>query len=185
MKTFLATGSFFVLILLTAPYGRGQFVPGPNPISGTVTTAQTISSGAGIIDSTGNLQVGGSTIAITVTGSCTIENDGAINQTGTGRGIRDNYACTFKARANQAQADQVIANAVIIDSGAKFLFRGTTQGALSVGTVLTVIANTSATPIAGTFGNLPDDTIFAVDGNHFQASYEGGDGNDLTLTVVP
>jgi hypothetical protein len=40
-------------------------------------------------------------------------------------------------------------------------------------------------PIAGTFSNLPDGAIVTVNGNRLQASYEGGDGNDLTLTVVP
>jgi hypothetical protein len=51
--------------------------------------------------------------------------------------------------------------------------------------VLTAISNTASTPISGTFANLPDGAILTVNGNNFQASYEGGDGNDLTLTVVP
>ena len=51
--------------------------------------------------------------------------------------------------------------------------------------VLTVIKNTAATPIAGTFRNLPDGGIVTVNGNNLQASYIAGDGNDLTLTVVP
>jgi hypothetical protein len=53
------------------------------------------------------------------------------------------------------------------------------------GLVLTLISNTSANPITGTFSNLPDNGIVTINGNNFQASYEGGDGNDLTLTVVP
>jgi hypothetical protein len=40
-------------------------------------------------------------------------------------------------------------------------------------------------PIAGTFANLPDGSIITIKGNNLRASYEGGDGNDLTLTVVP
>ena len=36
-----------------------------------------------------------------------------------------------------------------------------------------------------TFSNLADGAIVNVNGNNLQASYEGGDGNDLTLTVVP
>ena len=56
---------------------------------------------------------------------------------------------------------------------------------LEVGTVLTAIDNTAATPIVGTFANLPDGGIVTVNGNNLQASYSGGDGNDLTLTVVP
>jgi len=46
-----------------------------------------------------------------------------------------------------------------------------------------VIKNTAVTPISGTFSNLPNGAI--VNGNNLQASYSGGDGNDLTLTVVP
>ena len=52
-------------------------------------------------------------------------------------------------------------------------------------TVFTVINNTSVTPISGNFANLPDGSFLTSGGNTFQATYEGGDGNDLTLTVVP
>ena len=38
-------------------------------------------------------------------------------------------------------------------------------------------------PIAGTFANLPDGATIKIGNNTFQANYEGGDGNDLTLTV--
>jgi len=37
----------------------------------------------------------------------------------------------------------------------------------------------------GTFSNLPNGGIVTINGNNLQANYEGGDGNDLTLTVVP
>jgi len=95
------------------------------------------------------------------------------------------YTCTFKARSNRAKTDKVIADGVTINSGASFAFQGSAQGPLRLGLVLTVISNTSANPIAGTFSNLPDGAILRVNGNNFQASYEGGDGNDLTLAVVP
>ena len=48
-----------------------------------------------------------------------------------------------------------------------------------------MISNRSANPINGTFSNLADGAIVNVGGTNFQADYEGGDGNDLTLTVVP
>jgi hypothetical protein len=51
--------------------------------------------------------------------------------------------------------------------------------------MFTVIDNTAATPIAGTFANLADGSTITIGSNTFQAGYEGGDGNDLTLTVVP
>jgi hypothetical protein len=82
------------------------------------------------------------------------------------------------------RTDKVIANGVTINS-ATIAIEGTAQGTLTSGTVTTLISNTSANPIAGTFNNLADGAIVIVNRNNFQASYEGGDGNDLTLTVVP
>ncbi len=79
----------------------------------------------------------------------------------------------------------MIANGVTINSGANLIIQGTTQGSLKAGTAYTLISNTSANPISGTFSNLADGAIVNVNGNNLQASYEGGDGNDLTLTVVP
>jgi fibronectin-binding autotransporter adhesin len=95
------------------------------------------------------------------------------------------YTYTFKAKRNKSKADKLVANGVTVNSGATFNLIGTTQGTLTQGTVLTVIKNTAATPIAGTFSNLPEGAIVNVNGNNLQASYQGGDGNDLILTVVP
>ena len=95
------------------------------------------------------------------------------------------YTYTFKAKGNRSRTDRVVALGATIKSGATFVFQGTIQGTLQEGLVLTVISNTSATPISGTFSNLPDGAILTANGNNFQASYEGGDGNDLTFTVVP
>jgi autotransporter-associated beta strand protein len=95
------------------------------------------------------------------------------------------YTCTFKAKKNKAKTDKVVANGVTINGGASVNLRGQTQGSLKQGLRLTLISNTSANPISGTFSNLPDGGIVTINGNNFQASYEGGDGNDLTLTVVP
>jgi autotransporter-associated beta strand protein len=94
------------------------------------------------------------------------------------------YTYTFKASGDRVKTDKVIANGVTINGGMINLVEAT-PATLSVGLVLTVISNTATTPIAGTFSNLPDGAIVTVNGNNFQASYEGGDGNDLTLTVVP
>jgi len=74
---------------------------------------------------------------------------------------------------------------VTINSGALFSFVALDNQTLAQGAVFTVINNTSHNPITGTFSNLPDGVIVTINGNNFQASYEGGDGNDLTLTVVP
>lgn len=95
------------------------------------------------------------------------------------------YTYSFKAKGRKAKTDKAIANGVTINSGASINLSGTTQGVLTQGLVLTVISNTAATPISGAFSNLPDGAIANVNGSNLQASYHGGDGNDLTLTVVP
>ena len=95
------------------------------------------------------------------------------------------YTCTFRKNRNGTRTDQVIANGVTINSGAMIALSGHTSTALRQGLIITLISNTSVNPISGTFSNLPDGAIVTINGNNLQASYEGGDGNDLTLTVVP
>src|SRR5215475_5120489 len=104
MKTLIAIFSLLVAALFAAPTTRAQFVPGPNPIAGTVTAAQTLPSGAGVVTSTGDLEVSGGSVPITVTGTSSIQNNGIINQTGTGRGIRDNTGGLTLTVTNNAGA---------------------------------------------------------------------------------
>jgi autotransporter-associated beta strand protein len=92
---------------------------------------------------------------------------------------------SYKLNANSATADQVIANRVNIQSGAQFSFQLLGNRRLPIGTTFIAISNTAGTPISGAFANLPDGSTFTAGRNNYQASYEGGDGNDLTLTVVP
>ena len=98
-----------------------------------------------------------------------------------------NSLSTYKCVLNRGapKASQVSALGVTINSNASFTFLDTGTGTLTTGTVFNVVNNTSTSPITGTFSNLADGAVFASNGNNFQASYEGGTGNDLTLTVVP
>jgi autotransporter-associated beta strand protein len=109
---------------------------------------------------------------LTIQSSVTFQTDGT-------------YTCTFKAINNRARTDRVNANGITINGGAKINLIGTVQDELQIGLAFTIISNTSANPISGTFSNLPDGAIVTINGNNLQASYSGGDKNDLTLTVVP
>jgi hypothetical protein len=94
------------------------------------------------------------------------------------------YNCSFDFR--RSTADQVVANGVTIDSGAIFSIIPASMGTIPVGATFIIIDNTSPTThINGTFNNLADGGTITAGGTNFQANYEGGDGNDLTLTVVP
>ena len=93
------------------------------------------------------------------------------------------YSCDLNT--TKAKADQVTAQSVTINSGAVFALKAAGNTSLSVGTVFTVITNNGPGAIVGNFSNLPDGVTITVGSNTFQADYEGGDGNDLTLTVIP
>jgi hypothetical protein len=90
----------------------------------------------------------------------------------------------FAINSSQAASDGVAAQGVTINS-ATLLYVDNGTATLPPGTVFTVASNTSADPIAGVFNNLPDGAIVTIGSNTYHANYEGGDGNDLTLTVVP
>ena len=141
---------------------------GSGIIAGAVTVGTGSGSGAFLAPAHG----GKKQLTLTIQGSVTFNSDAT-------------YTYTFKAKSNRSKIDKVVANGVTINSGAMINLSGTTQGPLTQGTILTLIKNTAATPISGTFSNLPDGGIVNVNGNNLQADYRGGDGNDLTLTVVP
>ena len=138
---------------------------------GTISGPVTVGTGSGGRASLAPAFESNNQVTLTLQSSLTLEVDAT-------------YTYTFKARNSQARTDLVKANGVTIN-GATISLKGKIQGPLTPGTVLTVLSNTSANPIAGTFSNLPDGAIVTVGRNNFQADYEGGDGNDLTLTVVP
>jgi autotransporter-associated beta strand protein len=96
-----------------------------------------------------------------------------------------NSASSYKVDANSttAKVDKVVARGVTINSGAQFFFADHGSGTFAPGTVFTLISNTDTTAIAGTFGNLSEGLTFSIGANTYRASYHGGEGNDLTLTV--
>lgn len=53
-----------------------------------------------------------------------------------------------------------------------------------VGSVFMIIKNNSAESVLGTFKNLPEGAVYTRRGVDFRVSYVGGDGNDVTLTVL-
>lgn len=146
---------------------KGGKLGGKGIIAGAVTVGT--GNGSGAVLAPGYL-LGASPGALTIQSPLTFNGDGIYEmQVNSGSGI----------------ADEVIANGVTIISGAEFLFADLGSGTLTLGTVFTVINNTAATPIAGRFSSLPDGSTFTSNGNSYHVNYEGGDGNDLTLTVVP
>jgi autotransporter-associated beta strand protein len=159
---------------------RGESATGSGPVSVTSGTL----GGSGIIAGATTIGTGSGTGAFLAPGGMNVSSTLKI-QSALIFNADATYSYTFKSNSHGIRADMVVANGVTISGGATVALRGQTTGQLTQGVVLTLIKNTAAIPIAGTFTNLPDGGIVTINGNNFQASYEGGDGNDLTLTVVP
>lgn len=177
---------------------------GPNTYSGGTTVSHgklSIVNATGSGTGSGAVQVNGGTLGGTgkISGAVTVGNgttSGAILLPGTAKKpgtltinntLTFNSMSTYECVLNRATpaAGKVNALGVTINSNATFKFVDTTTGTLTKGTVFTVINNTSANPIFGTFSNLPDGSTFTSNGTTFKANYEGGTGNDLTLKIVP
>lgn len=169
--TIIKDGTLLVTNTTGSATGPGPVLVKSGALSGTGTLAGNVTVGAGI-PGNGSFIVPGVTFGnpgtLTVLGELTFDADGFLNV-----GFRT------------MTIGQVIANGVTIDPEAQFAFFNNRGDTLPVGTVAVVINNTSAVPIAGEFENLRDSFIFTSGSNTFQVDYEGGDGNDLTLTRVP
>jgi autotransporter-associated beta strand protein len=182
---------------LTLTNGGSTYFGGTNVNQGALLVSNTTGLGAG-----GPIEVNGGTLGGTgtVAGPVTV---GTGSGTGAflapARGTKrqstftiqssltfkadSTYVYSAKAKNQRFRTDLVVAGGVTIESGATFSLRATIRGPLAPGTVFTAISNTAATPIAGTFSNLPDGGLISAGGVTFKADYQGGDGNELTLTV--
>ena len=139
---------------------------GTGTIAGPVTLGTGSGRGATVAPGSGGDSIG----TLTIGSSLLCKGDGAY---------------TFDVDTDAAAADQLVADGVTIESGAMFSPAPVGSSVVPPGTVFIAIDNTSATPVSGTFSNLPDGGIVSVGSTNFQASYSGGDGNDLTLTALP
>lgn len=174
--------------------GANTYTGGTTVSSGTLLINNSTGSGTG----TGRVQVNGGTLGGlgTIAGAVTIgtgSGTGAVISPGTSSGTLTiqstlllNSDATYKFELNSSSglADKIVANGVTINGGA-FSFTDLGSGHPAPGTTFVIIDNTSSSAISGVFSNLPDNSSFTANGNSYQVSYEGGTGNDLTLSVVP
>jgi hypothetical protein len=155
------TGTGAVHVNDGATLGGNGKIAGPVVIGAPLSPSAILSPGAGA----------GSIGALTIQSTLTFLN-GSLN---------------FELNSNAATADEIIANGVTISpifGIATFSFLDLGNGVLAPGSEFTVIDNTAASAISGTFNNLADGSIFSGGLNTYRVNYEGGDGNDLTLQVA-
>ncbi len=109
-----------VVTTFTAP-AFAQLSPGPNPVTGPVTTAQTLSSGVGTVNSGGSIITSGGT-TLSMTGTSTLNNNGTIQNTGNGRAID----------SNSGVATLTVTNTGLISAVSSDAFRVNTNSAVSL-----------------------------------------------------
>jgi autotransporter-associated beta strand protein len=187
---------------LTKVGGGILILSGPNSFAGgtTVSAGTLLAIGKGSATGSGPVLVKEGTLGGTgqLTGPITVGVAGgevgtlAPGVNGPGRlSTRDTLTFTSSSyyrcdvSAPKGTADQVSAKGVTIYTGAFFIFSAIGRREIALGTTFTIISNTSRNPISGTFDNLPDGSTFTIFRNTYLVNYEGGSGNDLTLTVVP
>jgi len=167
--TTLERGSLVLQNSTGSATGSGAVTVNGGALSGLGSVAGTVTIGSGVGKGASLAPGGKGNGALHIGGSLTLNADAT---------------CQWLLNSNRQSATQASANGITLNA-AQFASADLGNGALAPGTVFTVINNTAATPIAGTFVNLSDGSAVTVGNNTFQANYEGGDGNDLTLTVVP
>jgi PEP-CTERM motif len=151
---------------------------------------------AGILQGTGDGFTTGLIRGMTVIGNGTGVGDAVLSPGSNGVGVLTSTGLLamgsdavfrFELDSLGMIGDSMAANGIAISSSASFTgFDLAVLGTpLAQGTTFIALNNTSFDAITGAFGNLPEGGFFPVGVNLFQASYVGGDGNDLALVAVP
>ena len=168
--TVIDDGTLIVTTKGVSPTGSGDVTVNHGTLSGTSRLS------GGIVVGSGNDE--GAFLAPGVNGIGTLT-------TGQSLLLSNNSTYLCEIDAKRARADSLRARGVRILNESTFTLISLNQRRLAIGASFVVINNTSAHPISGTFANLPDQGTIIAGRNTFQANYAGGDGNDLSLTVIP
>ncbi|NBO93892.1 MAG: hypothetical protein EBV06_16525, partial [Planctomycetia bacterium] len=153
------------LIVMGQIYGGTSVIAG-----GTLETSGTI---------TGNVNNGGTVKLISSPGTMNV--NGNFTSTGSlGIGITRPIT-TATASINYDQVN--VTGAVSLNGTLGLSFSG--SGSIADRQVFTVVNNDGADPVSGTFSGLVNGSTFTANGQSWVIFYDGGTGNDVTLTTVP
>jgi autotransporter-associated beta strand protein len=174
--------------------GTGTLVlSGTNSYTGTTTiSAGTLQVNGSQAGSAVSVKKGGTLSGTGVVGNVTAVSGGHVapgvsaTQTGilTAASVTLPTGSTFNVQANGTTAgsgySQLSASGTVNVTGSTLNF--TLGFTPSVGAAFTIINNTGAGAIVGTFKGLAEGATFVVNGMTFQITYKGGTGNDVVVT---
>jgi fibronectin-binding autotransporter adhesin len=162
----------------------------------TYTGATTVSAGTLLVNGslTSNVTVNGGTFGGAGTVPNIVVNSGATLGPGSSPGILfvtgnltlnlgATYLVDLNGTAVGTQYDQTeVVGTVNLNNGTLSLSLGFTP---ALGTQFMIISNALSDAVVGTFNGLSEGATFTSGGTIFKISYQGGNGNDVVLSVVP
>ncbi|WP_438483346.1 beta strand repeat-containing protein [Oleiharenicola lentus] len=189
--------SAFSLFVLRAPLSRvfalslafatqsafAQFNPGPNPVTGTV-GAQTLTGGTGTVAVGGIISTAGSTVALGMSGTSTLVNNGTIRQTGTGRAIDSNSGTANLTVTNTGLISTVSSDAFRVNTPASSVTL-TNSGSIQVTNGGQAIDWAAITTGSNTLNNLLGGVISAVGDDAVRPGTNGVVNNAGTIQATP
>lgn len=163
----------------------GQIIDGVSTL-----TLQKSGAGSWILAHPDNRYTGPTAILagrLVLTGSLTsaITTHGAIfapqGSPATTGSLTQTAASSYQVRVTPGGADRLsVGGAVILDGALELL----PSAGLAAGDRFIILNNTGSAPVAGTFSGLPEGGTFASGIHQWRISYAGGDGNDVSLSLV-
>jgi len=179
-------------------------VSGGLKLKGSVVLASdaTISAASNNISVDGSLTANGHSLTVTVDGTSSIMGDGATGNVTVSNGgmlapghspgcltvsnltLNGSYQAQLGGTTACSGYDQTSVSGTTTLTGGSLDVEMYNSFAPATGQQFTIINNTSANPITGTFTSLPEGSTFTAGGATFKISYVGGDGNDVVITVL-
>ncbi|MGA8807207.1 MAG: Ig-like domain repeat protein, partial [Thermoanaerobaculia bacterium] len=168
--------------------GPGVYIAGIGTFSGTINGAMNVSGS--LPDATVNGRLTGTgTVGNATLGTFSPGNESPWKTFGfdDAAGVihTKSFVLTSGARFDLAPggtSDQVQVTGTVTVGGPLTL--DILSGAIAVGQSFTIIDNDGADPVSGTFTGMPERTTFNLGGHVARISYQGGDGNDVILSVL-
>ena len=150
--------------------------------AGTLTLAGASTYNGATVISAGRLALSGSLTSSITTTAAVLAPHGAASTSGSVTlGSGGTYQVQLDGPAVGTQYDQLTAAGTVTLGGAVDVIA---SPGLVPGTTFVILNKSSPGAISGTFSGKPDGNVFTASGYPWQISYTGGDGNDVTLTLL-
>ncbi|HEV7570900.1 MAG TPA: Ig-like domain repeat protein [Thermoanaerobaculia bacterium] len=169
--------------------GQGAYIKGAGTFSGTITGPMNVSGSIPNATVNGRLSGVGTVGNATSSSPFSPGNESPWKTFGfdNASGVMHTKSLVLNSGARfdlapGAISDQVQVTGTVTVGGALTL--DILSGALAVGQSFTLIDNDGADPVSGTFTGMPERTTFSLGGQVTRISYQGGDGNDVVLSVL-